>query len=52
MNDLQNQQESCPAQTKPVVEFLKCPECNGQVETWSDEELGTCKSCDKEFPRS
>ena len=52
MSDLQSKQESCPAQTKPVVAFYNCPECSDQVEIWSDEELGTCDSCDKEYPRS
>jgi hypothetical protein len=55
MSGIGKSPQTCPGISKfvrPVPEFFKCPECGGQVEIWSDEDVGTCISCNKEFPRS
>ncbi|MGD8506554.1 MAG: hypothetical protein PVF15_07830 [Candidatus Bathyarchaeota archaeon] len=43
--------ESCPGISKfvrPVLEYFKCLGCGGEVEIWSDEDVGTCTTCNKE----
>lgn len=46
--------DTCPGIKKfvrPVPAYFSCPECDGQVEIWSDEEVGVCDTCNKEFGR-
>ena len=46
--------ETCPGIRKfvrPVPEYFTCPNCGGQVEIWSDEDVGICDTCNKEFGR-
>jgi hypothetical protein len=46
---------TCPGISKfirPVPEYFSCPACSGDVEVWSDEEIGTCTSCGRKVPRS
>lgn len=52
MSEQLNTSETCPGNIKATVDHFICPTCSGQIEIWSDEELGTCDSCDKEFHRS
>jgi len=47
--------ETCPGVRKfvrPVPEFFPCPDCSGEVEIWSDEDVGMCNTCNKRFGRS
>jgi len=44
----------CPGINKfvrPTPEYFKCPLCNCDVEIWSDENIGICMACNKEFRR-
>ncbi|MCW3982273.1 MAG: hypothetical protein NWE81_04095 [Candidatus Bathyarchaeota archaeon] len=46
--------KSCPGISRfvrPVPEYFPCPSCGGNVEIWSDEDVGTCEACEKESPR-
>jgi predicted amidophosphoribosyltransferase len=46
--------KTCPGIRKlirPVPELLTCPNCGGEVEMWSDEDIGTCDNCGKEVSR-
>lgn len=31
--------------TRPVVRYVKCHACGGNVEVWSDEDEGVCINC-------
>lgn len=45
----------CPGIEKfvrPNVEFFKCPHCGGEVELWSDEDVGKCYTCGKDVPKA
>jgi hypothetical protein len=49
-----NSTEACPGIKKflrPVPEYFPCPSCGGSVEIWSDEDVGICDTCEKEFSR-
>jgi hypothetical protein len=46
--------ETCPGIRKfvrPFPEHFPCPNCGGRVEIWSDEDVGICDKCNKEFGR-
>jgi hypothetical protein len=46
--------ETCPGIKKfvrPVPENFTCLNCGGEVEIWSDEDVGTCDTCNKELGR-
>jgi len=39
---------TCPGLSqfkRPKPEYIKCPNCGGQVEIWSDEEETECDNC-------
>ena len=45
----------CPGSmsfSQPKPEVLKCPDCDGEVEIWSDEATGTCPKCSKTVIRT
>ena len=47
--------QTCPGISKfirPVPEYLPCPNCSGDVEIWSDEDVGVCRDCGKEVLRA
>jgi hypothetical protein len=47
--------QTCPGISKfvrPVPEYFACPSCGGDVEIWSDEDIGVCMSCSKKVSRS
>jgi hypothetical protein len=40
----------CPGQDQSMwhpedIQFLKCPDCGGEVEIWKDEPVRSCPSC-------
>ncbi|UCF58990.1 MAG: hypothetical protein JSV15_00760 [Candidatus Bathyarchaeota archaeon] len=46
--------ETCPGIKKfirPIPKYIKCPNCGGNAEIWSDEEVGTCTTCEEEVGR-
>ncbi|MFB0567964.1 MAG: hypothetical protein ACETVM_05220 [Candidatus Bathyarchaeia archaeon] len=46
--------ETCPEIrnfARPVPEYFPCPNCGGEVEIWSDEDIGICVTCNKEYGR-
>ena len=41
-------ERSCPGLSdflRPKPEYIKCPNCGGDVEIWTDEDKGECTSC-------
>ncbi|UCB61204.1 MAG: hypothetical protein JSW72_03920 [Candidatus Bathyarchaeota archaeon] len=36
---------------RPIPEYFPCPSCGGNVEIWSDENMGICDGCEKEIGR-
>lgn len=41
-------QQTCPGIdmfVRPTVKYVKCHDCGGNVELWSDETEGVCISC-------
>lgn len=36
---------------QPVPEYVKCPNCGGEIEIWSDEFTRKCPSCQKEVTK-
>ena len=45
----------CPGVSKlvrPVPEYVECPNCKGSIEFWSDEDMGKCYDCDREYPKA
>ena len=52
--EMTNSEDACPGIKnflRPVPEYFQCPSCGGSVEIWSDEDLGVCDTCEKEFSR-
>jgi hypothetical protein len=46
--------ETCPGIQKfvrPIPEYFPCPHCGGEVEIWSDEDVGVCTTCTEEVGR-
>jgi predicted amidophosphoribosyltransferase len=53
-NNPVKQPETCPGLKeflRPTVAYVKCHVCGGEVEIWSDEEVGTCSECGAEWKR-
>ena len=47
--------DNCPGVSnivRPVPEYLKCPNCGGTMEMWSDEDFGKCDECGHEYPKA
>jgi hypothetical protein len=45
---------ACPGIDKfvrPTLHYFICPLCDGDVEIWSDENIGVCMMCNQEFRR-
>lgn len=45
---------TCPGISKfirPIPEYFPCPTCGGEVEVWSDEDIGVCMKCGKKVSR-
>ena len=36
---------------RPTLAYVKCHVCSGNVEIWSDEDVGTCGDCGAEWRR-
>jgi hypothetical protein len=46
--------QTCPGLRdflRPTVAYVKCHVCGGNVEIWSDEDVGTCNDCGAEWRR-
>ena len=46
--------ETCPGlreYLRPTLSYVKCHVCGGNVELWSDEDVGTCIECNAEWRR-
>ena len=46
--------QTCPGLRdflRPSVAYVKCHVCGGNVEIWSDENVGTCNDCGAEWKR-
>lgn len=42
--------QKCPGDDptkRSLPEMFACPECNGELEIWTDETKGKCPSCNK-----
>jgi hypothetical protein len=49
-----NSTQTCPGIqdfVRPNIKYVKCHECGGTVEIWSDEEKGVCLDCGAEWLR-
>jgi len=36
---------------RPTLSYVKCHICGGNVELWSDEDIGVCTKCNAEWRR-
>lgn len=36
---------------RPTLRYVKCHVCAGNVEVWSDEDVGVCRECGAEWQR-
>ena len=36
---------------RPTLSYVKCHVCGGNVELWSDEDVGVCTECNAEWRR-
>ena len=36
---------------RPTMKYVKCHECGGDVEIWSDEDFGFCMDCNAEWTK-
>jgi hypothetical protein len=46
--------DTCPGLKeflRPTMAYVKCHVCGGNVEIWSDEDVGVCDSCGAEWRR-
>ena len=46
--------QTCPGINKfirPTMTYVKCHVCGGDVEIWSDEDVGICLNCGAEWHR-
>jgi len=46
--------DTCPGINRfvrPTMSYVKCNACGGDVELWSDEDVGTCTVCGAEWRR-
>ncbi len=46
--------ETCPGLReflRPTLSYVKCHVCGGNVELWSDEDIGMCTECNEEWRR-
>lgn len=53
-NNSKKNPETCPGlqeYLRPTPAYVKCHVCGGDVEIWSDEEVGECNDCGAEWKR-